>query len=683
MGDLVSVDSGQAPAGPASSTSPVVAGNSKLNTQNSKLATDLPRWQRVVEDAERHSDQVIKKTDKFVKEYRQGHFPDNQTAENSEDNVSANFTFAYVNMWLALLHSQAPAYEVDPRDDAGNEDARLKLLTLINPENPGAPPYFPSVIEARRAFAEAVETVSEFAYEACNMRDENEAALVNAFTRGMGVTKESWDEKRGFARIDALKRYEVYVDPHARHTIRQAAFVVHIVMKPIDEARAFFAPKGLTSIEPNYTLSEQKGLRGDIAKKDASNAEEKDIFRFYEIWLKDGEERTILYMEWLSKRLLHVEPWPFTLENDDFPFSFLTFSRQFESFDDAFSDLEVVDGLRKCTEEMIRFHKTSIKRGIAKKIIYDKALFGDQEALDKLLSSRDMEALGLQLNGRPIEQFIKVLELNSKTDPSMELGKSLKDITDEITGMSELIRGQAQQGAQGGQITATEASILSANQNLRTGLRVKKFDAFQANQLSHCVHINRQLMNPETVAKIAGKPAAWLWMLDGNNPDDFRCDYTLGVAAGSSGQLARQERANRFNRFRNVALNDNQVAGHPIWDVPVITEELIREDNVRNPDRFKAPPPPPMPMLPPGMPPGPMGGPPGMPPGAPPGPGGPPPGGPQHAGPPPMPGPPPPGAPAPMHGQPGPAGPAAPPRHPPMAPHAPGPLLPGLLRGAA
>lgn len=582
---------------------------------------DQARWDRVIDAAEQFGEKEVIRSEKFVRQFRAGHFPAGKyqaggemSGGNDENNVSANFDFAHVNMLRALLHTNPPTYEVDPRDAAQASGGVFSLLTQINPQNLLAPPLFKDPDDARRQFADSLELVAQHSFEICGTRLENDAALFDAITRGLGVTKQSFDPQRGLDRADCIKRHELYIDPHARHTIRQAQYVVHTITLPIEEARAFFASKGVTeNIEPNYTLADGKGLNQELAAQDR-NAEEKDLYRFYEIWSKKAEARVLCYYAWSTKAKLAEMPWPFQLEADDFPFALLRFNTQFVRVQDAFSELDVVDGLSKTIEEMVRFHKSSISRGIAKKLLFDPKSI-DETTLAQIKNPKDFQAVALKnMGGRSLDQVIKVLELNGTSDPAMELYSELKGIKDEITGMDEMIRGAEQRD-----LTATHAEIVDQMQQLRTGLKSRAFDEFQCTQLRQRVQIARQLMDPEKVRAIAGDNAYWLWLLHAKDADDFLNEYSVGVAAGSSGQLAKKERMQRMARFLAMAKDENasamQMMQPPIWDTTAIADEMVREDNVRNPDRFKFPPAPP--MLPPGM---------GLPPGA--GPMAPPPAGP-------------------------------------------------------
>lgn len=557
-----------------------------------RLADDLGRWQRVVDSAEKHFDTEVKRCSKFVKDYRGSHYTDVRSGdENSEDNLTANFIFPGVNIAKALLVTNSPTFEIDPRDGSGASDKHFGPLVQMG--------LYPNTDAARRDFADALEDVLTHSYERCHSHDENEAALFDALTRGMGITKESFDVRRGLNRVDCIKRHELYIDPNARHTIRQAQWVCHLITKPIEEARDFFATLGVppASIEPNYQLSDGKGYEADLTKR-LSQAEsgEKDQYRFYEIWLKDGDDRTCLYLAWSTKRLITRRPWPFRLEIDDFPFSILAFNKQYVQLKDAFSELEVVDGLRKSQERMIRFFDKTTNRSIAKKMLFDNKM--STEAIELLKNPDDFQFVPIDTKGRGLDGWFKLVEFNSKDEISVDKADKLKSYIDEITGQDEMLRG----GSDGKDMTATESEIRDTNNQLRTGLRVKAYDNFMTNQASHGVQIIRQLGDPEKVRAIAGDKAAMLWQLHAADPEDFLCEYTVGVAAGSTGQRAKRERMDRFSRFRQSANEENQNAMQsgkpPIWDTDQIMVEMVREDNVRNPDRFRFPPaPPPQPMM--------------------------------------------------------------------------------------
>lgn len=616
------------PASPATPPAQVSERDQPTDAQHQK-------WVRVIDAAEKFGEREMIRAEKYVRQYRHGHYPartydsgqPNSTnateTGNNENNVSANFQFAHVNMMKALLHTNPPVYEIDPRDAELASGGPFEILTQVNPANLMAPPLFKTPDDAKRQFADALETVATHSYERTGTTVENEVALFDTITRGVGITKQSFDAERGIDRVDCIKSHELYIDPHARHSIRQAAYVVHTVIYPIEQARRFFATKmqgaggGVqgaeqtngtwlsatqpADLEANFTTAEIKGMTGDSAKSNAAEATEKDLYKFYEIWNREVSPPTLCYYAWGTKARLWEGPWPFQLQIDDFPISVCAFNRCYVQMGDAFCDLEVVDGLEKLVEEMIRFHKASIKRGIAKKVLYDANMLGAEE-VKALENQTDYATIPISLKGRSIRDVFMVAEFNGKDDPAYALYEQMKQIMDEITGMDEIIRGGEQQD-----LTATHARLVESMQNLRTGLKMRSLDQFLEVQLEQRIQIARQLMDPEKVKKLAGDKAYWLWILDANNPDDFLNEYTVRVAAGSTGQLAKQDRMQRMDRFYQRATGENAVLMQrglpPGWDTDAIMEEVVREDNIRNPDRFRLAPPPMMipGMMPPGV----------------------------------------------------------------------------------
>lgn len=533
---------------------------------------------RITEAALKQSKDEIKKYEPFRNEYKHGLY------DSDEDKVTANFTFALVNMLLAFLNANLPTVECDPR---GGGDKQFKLLVDLG--------VFPDMRSARRKFADTLETVVKHAYEETNAIEANEACLQEALLTGLGYTKQSFDAARQCPRADALMRHEVYVDPHARYSLRQARYICQTVEDPIEQAIDFFDNLGVKGIEPNWTLADGESMRAKAAKKNAPENGDKDLFKYYEIWIKERDRNVLVYRTFDTHRTLLKREWPFQLTLDEFPFAALMFNQLHTQISDAFPVLEVIQSLRKSQQKYFELNHKAVLRSLARKLLYDDAMI-DEGKLKKALSSKDTEPVPINTqNGtKALDKALFMMEFNSKSDPSLEMSAAMKATADEITGQDELMR-----GAEVNDMTAEEARIRDANSKLRTGRSTSFYDKFLNVQASQMAQIARQLMPKEKVLQISeddedgGFLVGLLWDLHAADAEDFKCAYSVGVAAGSTGQLAKDERMNRWNRFRNVANEENAnafaVGKNPIWDTNQISEEIIREDKVRNPDRFKYP----------------------------------------------------------------------------------------------
>lgn len=558
---------------------------------------DTEKWKRICTAADAHSERERSAYDKFVNLYRDGSFPLTGSNETGSG-VSANQTYAYIQMLMALLYANQPQIEAEPREDAAGGEQYFMPLVMAG--------IIPSPDEAKRLFADTLEQVLTYSYSETQSHEHNQAVLFNALVRGLGISKESFDAKRGIDRCDCIDRSEVFFDPNARYSLTQANYVVQTCTLPIEQAREFFAQQGVMGkIEPNFTLSDQSGVAGDLAKKIAPSQKQDDLYKFYEIWHKDGDKRSLYYREWKKDKWLLQREWPFQLDADDFPYSLLSFSRQYATLSDAFPDLVTVEALRKAYEDGVEYINRHAKRSKAKKVVYDKAVF-DDVLLRQMEDPVDMRMVAVDVPaGKKLGDLMQVVDFNSHTDADFENADFMKKTRDEILGVDELLR-----GAETKRMSATESSIRDEYAKLRVGRRQTTLDEWLINQTRHRAQIARQLVSPEKVAQIAGPVAAQVWQAYAGNSEDLIGEYSIGIQAGSTGERAKQKKVEELRARLMDAMQINQAMapvtmGQPVVDVVAILKDIYKAGGDRRPDRYfipVQPPPPPPPMPPQGQP---------------------------------------------------------------------------------
>ena len=545
----------------------------------------VERWGKIIDAAEAKAQKDRTDWDKYVKLFKDGQFP---AEGDNGPGASVNETFAYVLMLMASLHSNAPAIEVEPRE--GGDASAF---------GPAAQYFQMPPEEIRRTFADTVETFEQYSYEETGSDDTNTVGLFEALVRGEGCVKTGFDPVRQVAVIDSLRRDEVYVDPHARYSLAQADYVIHTVTKKYDAARDFFKEQGVNIGEPNWNLVEGTGHSADMQR--LNKPSDKDQFKFYEIWCRkpDGG-RHIYYKAYKGQSWLHQRDWPFVLDSDDFPFCFLRFNTQFTQMGDGFTELSVVDGLRRMVEETTEYFRRYTQRARAKKVLLDEAVF-DEDMQDRLLSGRDMECIRIAKGGKAWDELVHVVDFHSPHDPSPDVAEFFRERKDAILGMDEMLRGAAQK-----KLTATQADIVDEYGKLRMGRRQKILDGFLTKQTRQRAQIDRQLVPPEKIAKLAGIRPAQIWQAYAGQADDFVSEYSIGIAAGSTGERAKREKIQRLTEHLKMCMELNsrrmQMGAPPSWDEDQISLEIARTNNIRRPERFKLAPPPPPQMMPPGMP---------------------------------------------------------------------------------
>jgi hypothetical protein len=516
-------------------------------------------WDERLGDCESLWNRERDRRERYVKLFRDGRFPMGEGSAADADGVSVNLCYSWASSVTAWLMGQAPTIAVDPRRAGQDEQA-----------------------------AEVLEKWLGYSFQEGNSIIPNEVVVFDAILRGMAWSKESFDSKRGIDVVDALTPLDVALDPLAKYSVAQGRWMVQRCVRPIDEARAFFNRKDL---EPNYQLANEKGLSAERTR-DRSACSDKDLLLYYEIWWKDGERRRLLYRLKDKQMWLGQSQWPYVLDDDEFPFSPLIFNTVYQGVD-GFSEMQVVDGLRLEVEELAEFDRRHTRRAAAKKILFDESVFAPED-IQKFTSGRDMEAISAKLGGKALADVLRVVDFNSNTDEQKGKFERVRQLFNDILGFDELLRGGEQK-----KLTATQADIVAEFARLKLGRRLTSVDRFQSTQLRHRAQIARMWVTPELVAQAISPEAGMVWAQWASDPADVTREFSISIQAGSTGERAKALRAKqaeeRIDRF--IAINGALIAqgGAPAFDLVEAGMDLLRASGERNPEKYRLPPPPPMP----------------------------------------------------------------------------------------
>ncbi len=521
------------------------------------------KWDKRIDDATKGWTRDVEKRERYVRLYREGHFP--QTEDGEKQGANVNLCYAFVQLVTALLGANLPIPEIDPRRGDGDKD-----------------------------LAEAIEGWLKYSLAETETDEVNRCVIFGAILQGIGWSHELYDPDLGMDIAEPLTALEVYVDPLAKYSLRQARFIIRQVTQTIEEARRFF---NTNDLEPNHMLSEE--LEGSIARDRAqmnqNESADKQLYRFHEIWCKEGDERKLYYRDRKESRWLGQDrQWPFRLDGNDWPFSPLIFNTDYRAID-GFSDQEVVEDLQREVNELAEFDRRHTRKGAACKIAYDKDRIDDTVA-DKLMSESDYELIGVEGQGKPLNQAVQVLDLLAmqNTDNVKAIYERAKQLHDEVLGLDELLR-----AADTRKMTATEAKVREDMGRLRSALKVGAIDRWQNRTIRHRVQIARQLVDPQLVAKAVGPDEAMAFALRAGDAEDLVREFSIGVKAGSTGERYRQERELEAERNLQLLMQANQyhlnIGGAPRYDIDLAIKELQEARLVRNPEKYILPPPPPPP----------------------------------------------------------------------------------------
>ena len=570
---------------------PTVAGTAGVAPTEMQAPPTLQMWIELGDKVffddviKMHKSQSKKDADSikyYVNLFKNGEFKEGTGA-------SANFTFSDVSLLMAVLLARDPNIVVNPSNagDLPSLDVLMQMGIAMDP------------VDAADKYARMLEDVQTFVWSDTKTSDHVAAALFNAICTGIGYCKVGYDTAKQTSRVDALNRDEVFVDPMARYQLAQAQYVSICCVMEVKAAQAFFDSIGCQyKVDGNFKLSEGENLAADMAKNEPEgDGKTKRYFRFYEIWRKNPDGSRVVYYrnytkdeDWFFSR-----PWPYMLDTEEFPVVELVFNRQYQSAQDPFTDLCVVNGLRKAYENVVEFYRSHVMRGIASKVIYNKSAFKEQD-LTALLSSDDFEAIGAEgvAVDQDLSQVVKVINFTEDASVVIELADSLKSIKDEIFGISEM-----QRAGGGKKYTAEQARIQNDWTSARVDRRQALLDEFMERILSIRTKIDLLLCPDEKIGAIAGPNAAMMWSIFDGNLEELKCQYSIKIAAGSTGQAAKQKKIESMERAYKLMQAENAASPTgPLYNTPKIVEELLTLYELPHPERFIMAPPPMMPMQP-------------------------------------------------------------------------------------
>jgi hypothetical protein len=128
---------------------------------------------------------------------------------------------------------------------------------------------------------------------------------------------------------------------------------------------------------------------------------------------------------------------------------------------------------------------------------------------------------------------------------------------------------QQRRGAEGKQMTATEASIQESNAKIRDNDRLALVSKFVQNSAKKLTALMRQFVGPEYTAFIVGEEMAQFWEKKG--ADIIESEVDIKVRVGSSAFISREVRIQQFLQFLNITkgLQEN-----PIVDIREVVRRL-------------------------------------------------------------------------------------------------------------
>jgi hypothetical protein len=235
--------------------------------------------------------------------------------------------------------------------------------------------------------------------------------------------------------------------------------------------------------------------------------------------------------------------------------------------------------LNKTRTQQIEARKQFIRKFIAREVTMNP------RAREALMSEIDGDVAVMTDDDRPLSDMI-IAAPSLSFDPQVFIAHSNQIVTDlqMVSGLSDYQFGQMPDTRR----LATEAMAVEGATNARASFKLSKVERTLALTGRHLLQTMQSFMESERVARISGPGGEMLFTF---TPDDIEGEFDLLVEAGSTqpknDMIRRQEAVTLFNTLAPFM-------GTLIDPQALITYLLSQGYDIKNVDRFFAPPPPPM-----------------------------------------------------------------------------------------
>jgi hypothetical protein len=257
---------------------------------------------------------------------------------------------------------------------------------------------------------------------------------------------------------------------------------------------------------------------------------------------------------------------------------------------ETFYPIGEIESVETLQEELnkTRTQEINARKQFIRKFIARESTMGPR-AREALASEIDGDVAVMTDDDRPLSDMI-IAAPSLTFDPQVFIMHSQQIVTDlqMVSGLSDYQFGQMPDTRR----LATEAMAVEGATNARASFKLSKVERTLAMTGRHLLQVMQAFMESERVARVAGPGGEMLFTF---TPDDISGEFDLIVEAGSTqpknDMIRRQEAITLFNTLAPYM-------GILIDPQALITYLLSQGYDIKNVDRFFAPPPPP---VPPGM----------------------------------------------------------------------------------
>lgn len=245
---------------------------------------------------------------------------------------------------------------------------------------------------------------------------------------------------------------------------------------------------------------------------------------------------------------LEDSPWPFVLDVDSFPVTFVRLHEVPGQFL-PFSPLQPVKELQRQLNWSTTFLITQMRRISQQKLIANMQFFPDKTGKEEIQKLTTLESDEIVLAQGPLDRAIARVDLGQLSAPPLQMMQMLEDKFDKISGYGEMFGGM--EGAR----SATEASIREERAQTLSDLMRQATESAANEDLRKMLQISFSATPVETVANIVGaeiadfavdqvtgqKIAVATYWNENMTPEQIRAEVDVVLEPGSMRRVNRDQ----------------------------------------------------------------------------------------------------------------------------------------------
>jgi hypothetical protein len=575
----------------------------------------LKRYRARVKDAvawrEREKYDAVWK--RMVDMYKGKHF---EASTTSEDRIAVNIAFATINTIEPSIAINSPKITVYATDESKEDQATICEAVInywwrhdeVKPEFRRAAKdflifghgwlkvgYRYAEGEKERAAEEVQKDQEDMQAQADDFAAANPGLAGDVPTNediaaGIPTTEPFIITDQPF--VERVSPWDIYVDPEAT-CLADMKWIAQKIVRPLEDVKADnrFPSAVRSRLKSDSTRADAPVSREPTAQaKDNSDTKRVTLWEFY-----DMQRHTVCVFTDTrsvddSEFLLKPEPQPYTYGMPYVMFRSYDVPDQFYPI----GDLEMLEPLQGELNKTRSAMMNNRKR-YARKYMYHADSI-TPTAADALISDVDGALVPIEDPNVDLKAVVVPVPQVPLDAQMYQYSETIEKDLDRVSGVSEYQQGSIPAGRQ----TATEASIIQDAANSRAADKLSQIEEVVRHVAYRLVALAQQYMSGEQVVRVTGPDGANLWV--NFDRHDIAGEFDFQVEAGSTQPRNDTQRKQQAMQLFNTLLPFAQPLGPgapTVVDPAVLVEYLLREGfDVKNPQKFLSPPPPPMPVDP-------------------------------------------------------------------------------------